>query len=244
MNEDTGTIIELEGISFSYGRAADVLSDVSLTVRKGEYLGLIGPNGGGKTTLLKVMLGLLKPREGRVELFGTPLRAFKEWPRIGYVSQRAIAFDALFPVTVEEVVRMGRYARRGLFRRLTLEDARKAEQALEDVEMLAYRHRRVSDLSGGQKQRVFLARALASEPDMIALDEPTSGVDHETEEQFYALLGKLNRERGMTLVLVSHDLERVAREASCVAVVDRTLRYYADPAGAIAGEPSSDTHHH
>ena len=241
---ETDPIISLENISFSYDTKTDVLEDVSLFVDAGSYLGLIGPNGGGKTTLLKLMLGLLKTRRGTVSLFGTPIRSFKQWPRIGYVSQRAISFDALFPVTVEEVVRMGRYARRGLFRRLTDEDRQKAETALRDVEMFEYRTRRMSDLSGGQKQRVFLARALASEPEIIALDEPTTGVDHETEEQFYVLLKKLNQEQGMTLVLVSHDLERVAHEASCVAVVDTTLRYYANPADAIASESLPKVHHH
>lgn len=244
VNEST---INVENVSFSYGQKTDILSDVSLRVAQGDYLGLIGPNGGGKTTLLKIMLGLLKPRTGVVSLFGVPLGRFKQWSRIGYVSQRAIAFDALFPVTVEEVVRMGRYAKRGFFRRLTAEDMQKAEEALKDVEMAEFRKRRVSDLSGGQKQRVFLARALASEPDCVVLDEPTSGVDHETEERFFELLRMLNQERGMTLVLVSHDLERIAREASAVAVVDKSLRYYADPNEALVHEEgTADAHavHH
>ena len=238
-----GPVIEVEGVSYSYDGKADALAGVSLCVERGQYLGLIGPNGGGKTTLLRVMLGLLAPREGSVRLFGTDVRRFREWPRIGYVSQRATAFDPLFPVTVREVALMGRYARRGLFRRLTLEDRKKADEALEGVEMLGLADRRMSDLSGGQKQRVFLARALASEPDVVALDEPTTGVDHVTEEEFYRILGALNRERGMTLVLVSHDLERVAREASCVAVVDGTLRYYGSPADAIASEEGARPHH-
>ena len=241
--EQKDSIIELTGVSHSYDTKTRVLEEVSLRVARGEYLGLIGPNGGGKTTLLKVILGLIEPKSGLVELFGVPLRRFKDWPRIGYVSQRAITFDPLFPVTVEEVVLMGRYAKRGMFRRITKEDRERAAQALAEVEMLGLRDRRMSDLSGGQKQRVFLARALASEPDLIVLDEPTTGVDHDAEEQFYGLLSKLNREKGMTLVLVSHDLERVAEEASCVAVIDTTLRYYADPAEAVASEVGPSPHH-
>ncbi len=236
-------IVSVENLSFSYDGKTDVIENVSLSVRKGDYLGLIGPNGGGKTTLLKLMLRLLEPERGMVSIFGTDISRFREWYRIGYVSQQATDFDSLFPATVEEVVLMGRYARRGLFRSVTNEDRTKATQALEQVGMHEYLNRRISDLSGGQKQRVFLARALASEPEIIVLDEPTTGVDHESTEQFYALLSRLNKEQGMTLILVSHDLERIAREASRVAIIEKCLRYYADPREAVARERHIDSHH-
>lgn len=243
MSDDHQAIIAVENLSFSYDGKTDVIEEVSFSVRPGDYLGLIGPNGGGKTTLLKLMLGLLSPGGGTVELLGKNIRKFREWYRIGYVSQRATEFDSLFPATVEEVVVMGRYARRGLFRGTTGEDLAKANEALTQVGMQDYRNRRISDLSGGQKQRVFLARALASAPEVIVLDEPTTGVDQEAEDQFFELLAKLNKERGMTLVLVSHDLERVAEEASCVAVIDRQLRYYGDPHEAVLHEHRTDFHH-
>ncbi|MDB5245106.1 MAG: transporter ATP-binding protein [Parcubacteria group bacterium] len=243
MNTDKN-IISVEDLSFSYDGKTNVLKGVSLCIRSGEYLGVIGPNGGGKTTLLKLMLGLLTPEHGRIKLLGQDVRKFRDWYRIGYVSQRATQFDSLFPATVEEVVIMGRYARRGLFRRVTAEDRAKALEALIDVGMLEYRMRRIDELSGGQKQRVMLARALAGEPEIIILDEPTTGVDQETENQFYRLLARLHKEQGMTLLLVSHDLDRVAQEATCVAVIDTELRYYDDPREAASLERSALPHHH
>ncbi|MDB5264860.1 MAG: znuC 3 [Parcubacteria group bacterium] len=236
-------IVFVENLSFSYDGKTDVIEDVSLSVCKGDYLGLIGPNGGGKTTLLKLMLRQLTPERGTVSILGKDISRFREWYRIGYVSQQATGFDSLFPATVEEVVMMGRYARRGLFRGTASKDRIKAKEALTQVGMGDYLNRRISDLSGGQKQRVFLARALTSEPEIIVLDEPTTGVDHESEEQFYALLARLNKEQGMTLILVSHDLERIAREASCVAVMEKNLRYYSDPYEAVARERHMDSHH-
>lgn len=236
-------ILAVENVSFSYNGETDVLKDVSLSVMRGDYLGLIGPNGGGKTTLVKIMLGLLRASCGSARLFGISLRDSRERHKIGYVSQTAVKFDSLFPATVEEVVRMGRYGKRGLFRRLTAEDHAKTEEALAQVDMLAFRNRRVNDLSGGQKQRVFIARALAGEPSVIVLDEPTTGVDEETQEQFYTLLKDLNQRLTLTLVLVSHDLDRIAKEVSCIAVIDTTLRYYDNPADAVALERSIEAHH-
>jgi zinc transport system ATP-binding protein len=236
-------ILRLEDTSFSYGSGSEVLHSVSLTVHKGDYLGLIGPNGGGKTTLLKIALGLLKPTTGKVEWFGKDIQRFKEWYRIGYVSQKATEFDSLFPATVEEVVLMGRYARRGFFNRINDVDRQKAEEALQEVHMLEYRNRRISDLSGGQKQRVFIARALASEPEILMLDEPTTGVDQETQTQFYELLKELNERQNLTLVLVSHDLERIAKQATHVAIIEKTLRYYENPLEAIEKEQHIDHHY-
>jgi zinc transport system ATP-binding protein len=226
--DHTQNIIELHNISFSYN-GEGVLKDITFSIHKGDYLGIIGPNGGGKTTLLKIMLGLLKPKTGAVKLFGQNIREFKEWSKIGYVPQKAVYFDTSFPITVEEVVAMGRYAKRGLFHFSTKEDKQKVHQALEQVEMVQYKNRQVGDLSGGQQQRVFIARALTTEPDVILLDEPTVGVDIKTQEQFYELLRKLNVQLDLTLVLVSHELDVVAREATEVACINCNLVYYCTP---------------
>src|SRR5437868_8277495 len=142
------TIIELHNVSFSYNHE-EVVKDVSLQVHKGDYVGIIGPNGGGKSTLLKLMLGVLKPTNGTVRLFGQDIKHFKEWSKIGYVPQKTF-FDMNFPVTVEEVAAMGRYGKRGLFHFPTHEDAQKVRQALEQVEMWQFRKRQIGDLSGGQ----------------------------------------------------------------------------------------------
>jgi len=229
----THTIIELDRVCFSYA-SEEVIKDVSLEIHKGDYVGIVGPNGGGKTTLLKLMLGLLKPNDGSVKLFGTDLDRFKDWSRIGYVPQRT-HIDANYPITVEEMVAMGRYGKRGLFRLPTKEDKEKTLQALTQVDMSEYKSRQINDLSGGQQQRVFIARALASEPEVIFLDEPTVGVDIKTQKQFYTLLRKLNKEHNLTLVLVTHELDIAAHEATELGYINRTLEYYGEPTEFLKG---------
>ncbi len=251
ITDHTKTIIEAEGISFSYGDD-EVLKDISLEVHKGDYLGIIGPNGAGKTTFLKILLGLLKPASGKVRLFGQDISEFKDWWRIGYVPQKATNFDANFPSTVEETVLMGRYSRKGLFRRLSKEDIQFTEQALKQVEMLEYKDRLIGELSGGQQQRVFIARALAGQPEVIFLDEPTTGIDEKSQQEFYALLRKLNRELGLTLVLVSHDIEMVTKEVMHIACIDHTLVCHTSPEEylkesesiSIAGQKVKIMEHH
>ena len=228
-------IIEIEDISFAYG-SASVLKNITFNIHEGDYLGIIGPNGSGKTTLLRVILGLLRPSTGVVKLFGRPLNKFRDWSKIGYVPQKATNFDPLFPITVREVVEMGRYGKRGLARRLTLSDQLIINQCLHNVGMLEYEKKLIGDLSGGQQQRVFIARALAGEPKVIFLDEPTVGVDVKAQEQFYSLLKKLNLEFGITLVLVSHDIDVVANEATEVACINQTLIYHGEPKEFVKGD--------
>ena len=224
INHNT-TIIELKDVSFAYEKEA-VVKDVSLVVHKGDYLGIIGPNGGGKSTLLKLILGLITPTKGEVLLFGERLDKFKDWSRFGYISQVVTHTDPHFPMTVKEVVAMGRYSRLGLLHFPTKKDAEKVQKALEQVEMWEFRDRLIGDLSGGQKQRVFIARALAGEPEIIVLDEPTAGVDVKTQKQFYELLQKLNKELSLTLVLVSHELDVIEHEATEIAYINGSLIYY------------------
>lgn len=231
--DHTKSIIELDRVSFSYGSHEYAVRDISFNIHRGDYLGIIGPNGGGKTTLLKIMLGLLKPESGTVRLFGTDIKKFRDWSKIGYVPQKATSFDQKFPLTVAEVVLMGTHARRGLFRFSTAGDRSKMHKALAEVDMLAYQGRPIGELSSGQQQRVFIARALAGEPEVVFLDEPTVGVDAKTQEQFYLLLQRLNRKLNLTLVLVSHELEVVVREATEVACINRRLACYATPEDLI-----------
>lgn len=221
----TENIIELKHVSFSYGEH-EVLKDITFNIHRGDYLGMIGPNGSGKTTLLKIILGLLTPNQGSVHLFGRPSEQFKLRGRLGYVPQTTAQIDRQFPATVQEVVTMGRYGRVGLFHHLQKKDAAAIEQALHHVEMWDYRHRLIGDLSGGQQQRVFIARALAGEPEILILDEPTVGVDAEHQDQFLSFLHELNTKLQLTLILVSHDLDVVAKETSELACINQTLRYY------------------
>lgn len=222
-------LIRLKDVSFGYN-GEPVLENVSLEVQRGEYLGLIGPNGSGKTTLLKLILGMLPaPKSGFIELFGTPLEAFRSWWKIGYVAQKAASFNSAFPATVEEIVLTGRAPRRGLLRLYTKEDRLAAQQALEKVGMLGFRDRLIGRLSGGQQQRVFIARALVSLPELLILDEPTVGVDAKAEEQFYRLIRELRQEMGLTVVLVSHDIGAVAHEVTSLACLNRKLFYHGSP---------------
>lgn len=222
-------IIEAENISYAYG-PTEVIKDVSLAIHQGDYLGIIGPNGSGKTTLLRVMLGLLKPTRGNVRLFGEPLSKFRDWRKIGYVPQKAVNFDPMFPATVFEIAAMGRCGKRGLRGRLTAEDGKIIARALEQVDMSPYQDQLIGNLSAGQQQRVFIARALAAEPEIIFLDEPTVGVDVNAQEQFYALLRKVNQTLVVTLILVSHDIDVVAAEATEIACLNQKLIYHGAPA--------------
>ncbi len=228
-------IIEIKNVSFGY-TDEPVLKNISLNIHQGDYLGIIGPNGGGKTTLLKIILGLLQPQSGTIKIFGQDSNNFKDRFKFGYVPQKAINFDTKFPATVEEVVAMGRYAKRGLLRRLTPEDKRQVRKALQEVDMLEHKNRLIGDLSGGQQQRVFIARALASQPEIIFLDEPTAGVDNKTQEQFYALLKKLNETLNLTLILVSHDIDVIAHEVTEIAFVNQTLIYHGTPEKMLSGD--------
>ena len=212
--------VRVEDVRFAYDEQP-VVQDVSMAIEPGEFLGLVGPNGSGKTTLLKIMLGLQSPDSGRVELFGTPASEFSDGTRLGYVSQHSTEAETMMPVTVREVVEMGRYPHAGLGR-LTDEDYRAIDDAIETVGMGSYADRRISNLSGGQRQRAYIARALASEADLLALDEPTVGVDADVVDQFYELLTDLNA-AGITIVLIEHDIATVSEYADTMACIDSEL---------------------
>ena len=226
------TIIETDKVCFSYNKE-EVIKDISLEIHKGDYIGIVGPNGGGKTTLLKCILGLLKPKKGRIKLFNQELAAFKDWARIGYVPQK-INFDPSFPSTARDVVAMGIYGKKGLFRPLKSEDWKNVDKALEQVSMQKFSNRHIGDLSGGQQQRVFIARSLASQPEVIFLDEPTVGVDVETRNKFFVLLQTLNKKLDLTLVLITHDMDIILHHGvSEVAFINREVSFYGTPSNLL-----------
>ncbi|WP_231727790.1 metal ABC transporter ATP-binding protein [Haloferax profundi] len=214
-------VVELSNVEFGY-TASPVVEDISLRIDPGEYVAVVGPNGSGKSTLMKLMLGLLRPDEGTATLFGEPSHVFDDGARIGYVAQHASASKEM-PITVREVVRMGRFPHVG-FGRLSAEDDRIVDDALETVGMTAFANRRVTKLSGGQRQRAFIARALASEADLLVLDEPTVGVDAESVDAFYDLLESLN-ESGITILLIEHDLSAVTEHADRVVCLNREIYF-------------------
>jgi len=227
--------IEAEDINFKYN-GTTVLEGVSFSIKTGEYLGIIGPNGGGKTTLLKIILGLLSPDTGTVKIFGEDIKGFKGRNRIGYVPQRVTQADFFFPATVEEIIRSGRTARTGLFGRYKEEDQRAIERAMDITGTSEYRGRLISRLSGGERQRVFIARTLAGEPEILILDEPVVGVDIASQEKFYSFLTHLNKELGITIIFVSHDVGVIADEVNTVLCLNHRLICHGSPERFIKEE--------
>jgi len=220
-------MIHIEGLNKRYGERI-LFEDVSWHVKKRDRIGLSGPNGSGKTTLLRIILGLLPPTRGAVRLFGHPPGAFGQWGRLGYVPQKA-TLDPSLPVTVREVVATGLLPSLGLFGRLRASTRERIEEVLGQVGMAAQGSTRIGVLSTGQQQRVLIARALVSKPELLILDEPTGGVDPEAQTSFYALLHHLNRERDVTLILVSHDIAVVAKEVTKLACLNRRLIFHGRP---------------
>jgi len=200
-----------------------VLENINLALEESDFLGLIGPNGGGKSTLLKVMLGLVKPDRGTVKVFGfDPEKSRKH---VGYMPQKTL-FDPRFPANALEVVLMGRYNRAGLFRQYGIEDKEAAMRSLEAVGMKEQASRQIGSLSGGEQQRVFVARSLVSEPKLLLLDEPVAGIDAPQQCEFYELLSRLNRKMKMAIVLVSHDLTAVSKYVNRIACLNQRLYYH------------------
>ncbi len=217
--------IRFEEVWFSY-YTESVVRDINFSITLGEFAAILGPNGSGKTTLMKLALGLLKPSSGRVMLFGEPAYRFKDWHRVGYVPQRTRATESRFPASVREVVKFGAYAGfdpLALFRR---RDNELIDRAMELAGVQAFAERRVSDLSVGQQQRVLIARSLVRQPDLLVLDEPVAGIDVAGEEHFHSIVRGLNRELGITIVMISHDIGAVMREATTCACINRDILFH------------------
>lgn len=233
------SVVEVSGVSFSYGDEL-ALEDITMDIEAGEFLGLIGPNGSGKTTLLHLMLGLLEPDVGDVRLFGEEAHRFDAGHRIGYVAQRAPDRTGVMPATVREVVTMGRVAHAGRGR-LDEADRDAVESAVARVEISDLLDRRIDQLSGGQRQRALIARALATEPDLLALDEPTVGVDADSRDRFYRLLNDLNEE-GITIILIEHDIDVLTSHVETVACLNRRLYHHGDVHAFLDSEALSDAY--
>jgi zinc transport system ATP-binding protein len=214
-------VVRIEGL-WVWRRGNLALQDVSLDIGQGKFVGLMGPNGGGKTTLLKAIAGLIKPDRGRVEVTGPTRRT------VGYVPQEQ-AVDPQFPVAAEDVVEMGLYGSLGLVPRIGPAERSRIRGALAHVGMEEHAERRFGELSGGQKQRVFIARAIVSEPRLLLLDEPTTGVDARARDGFYRLLSRLRSDLGLTVILASHDLEVVPTQVDEIVCINRTVFVHAPP---------------
>ncbi len=209
-------LISIQNLSFGYGREL-VLNDVSLDIYEGDYIGIVGPNGSGKSTLIKLILNILKPSQGSIEILGKGIDAFNDWGHIGYVRQKATSFNPSFPATVEEIVAANLYSRIGLFKPIKKKHWEKVYEVLSVVNMETYGKKLIGNLSGGQQQKVFIARALVNSPKLLFLDEPTVGIDLESQREFYGLMEKLNRELHITIIMVSHDIGVITEKVNRIA---------------------------
>jgi len=212
-------VVEIENLTVDY-QGILALDKVNFSVESKDFLGIIGPNGAGKTTLFSCMLGLLDNYKGEIRFFGTSIRKSKKYlDQIGYVPQKPI-FEKNFPATISEVVGMG----------LTKNSKKdRIDEVLQKVWLHELSHRRIGDLSGGQQQRVFIAKALVNEPQVLILDEPVTGIDSQSKELFYQILHDLNQKENITIIWSSHDLDAVAKLASKVACLNRTLFFHGIP---------------
>jgi len=213
-------IVEIQNLSFAFN-GHTVLQDVNLTVGEGDFIAVIGPNGGGKTTLLKLTLGLLQPGSGWIRVMGKPAQQASH--QVGYVPQD-LHINQGFPITALDIVMMGNIKPHQRLNRKSSHARREAFEALERMQVAAYADRKIGELSGGQRQRVYIARALVSNPRLLLLDEPTSNIDTKGQAGFFRLLGELNR--NITILMVSHDLLVISTHVKSVACVNKRLHHH------------------
>jgi len=216
-------VLRFDKVGFSYGDHK-VLEGVDLGFRQGDFTALIGHNGAGKSTLMKLALGLLRPTEGEVRLFSRSSRDFRDWGKVGYVQQSLMDFDFQFPATVMEVALMGRLSRkRGILKGFSQEDHERTLEALRLVGMEGFKDRKIGALSGGQRQKALLAKTLACQAQILFLDEPTAAMDYNSQHGFYDLLQRLNKELGITIILITHDIGQVLQHVERVVVLNRKV---------------------
>jgi len=218
-------IVRTEQLACCY-REGRVLEDISFRVKRGDYVGIVGPNGSGKSTLVKALLGLVDISSGRASLFGSPLAGFRDWRRVGYLPQSLHLVNPVFPATVHETVGLGLLSLKRFPKSLNNNDRIKIDDTLEELGIYDLRLKLIGELSGGQLQRVLLARAIVNNPELLVLDEPTAALDPETRERFYTMIGTLNRTRGVTVMLVTHDSGAIGLHASKMLYLDKKILFY------------------
>jgi zinc transport system ATP-binding protein len=220
--------VEIQGLTFSYN-GAPALEDINLVIEAGKYVGILGPNGSGKSTLLKVILGLIKPSRGEVRVFGeAPQKLRRRGEVVGYLPQRPLT-NPRFPVTVLDVVLMGRYGRIGLGKRPTREDKEMALRHLAELGIAHLAGRSIGEVSGGEQQRVFIARALCVQPRLLVLDEPMVSVDACAQDEVYELVYGIKKGLDLTILMVSHDIGAVARHVDDVICINRRIHVHQPP---------------
>lgn len=217
--------LSIKNLCFSYG-TVEVLSDITFEVESGDYVALAGPNGAGKTTLIKTVLGLTDRYNGHVELFGKDRKSFTDWGRIGYLPQRVNVFNPLFPATVREVVGLGLLSQKSFPKKFSKNDFSVIDKTLDLMDIADIRGKLVGELSGGQQQRVFLARAVVSDPELLVMDEPSTALDPQSRESFFEFIKKLNRDKGTTIVIITHDTAQIGQYAARLLYLDKRVVFY------------------
>ena len=229
-------IIEIKDLGFDYGEGW-VFHKLNLEIAEGDFVAVIGANGAGKSTLLKMLANVIEPTIGSITYYGTPISEFRNWERIGYVPQNPGRQQRNFPISVREVVGLGLLGTNSLVHRHNVKDKEAINEIMERFNLTELRYRKIGDLSGGQQQRVFLARAMVKQPKILLLDEPATGIDTAAKADLYAMLKKINREQGVTIVMVSHDLELAADAAQNALCLDHGICFWGEVHAALK-------HHH
>jgi zinc transport system ATP-binding protein len=218
-------ILEFDNVTVAYDSSI-AIDNISLTISRGDFIGLAGPNGAGKTTLVKAALGLHPLKKGSINLFGQNIAQFSKWQKIGYLPQKQSSVNPLLPASVEEVVSLGLLSTKGFPKLINNKDKNKISQILSDLDILKLKNKMFSSLSGGQQQRVVLARALVSEPELLIFDEPSNALDPDSRDSFFNIISKLNKEKGVAIILITHDTGYIGQYANKLLYIDKELIYF------------------
>lgn len=229
-------IIEIKDLGFDYGEGW-VFHKLNLEIAEGDFVAVIGANGAGKSTLLKMLANVIEPTSGDISYYGMPIKDFRNWERIGYVPQNPGRQQKNFPISVREVVGLGLLKGNSLIHRFNGQDKEAINEIMERFNLMDLRYRKIGELSGGQQQRVFLARAMVKQPKILLLDEPATGIDTAAKADLYAMLKNINRQQGVTIVMVSHDLELAADAAQNALCLDHGICFWGEVHAALK-------HHH
>ncbi|MBQ7883572.1 MAG: metal ABC transporter ATP-binding protein [Phascolarctobacterium sp.] len=229
-------IIEIKDLGFDYGEGW-VFHKLNLEIVEGDFVAVIGANGAGKSTLLKMLANVIEPTAGSITYYGTPVNEFKNWERVGYVPQNPGRQQRNFPISVREVVGLGLLKGNSLIHHFNGQDKAAINEIMERFNLTDLRYRKIGELSGGQQQRVFLARAMVKQPKILLLDEPATGIDTAAKADLYAMLKNINRQQGVTIVMVSHDLELAADAAQNALCLDHGICFWGEVHAALK-------HHH
>lgn len=218
-------IIVANDVTVRYN-SIDVLSNLSFTIKAGDYIGLVGPNGSGKSTLIRTILGFLKPIKGDIYVFGENSTELTNWDKIGYLPQKMSFFNPNFPSNVEEIVALGLLSKKNFPKKINRQDREAIDKALELLSIYDIRKKLIGDLSRGQQQRVLVARTIVNEPELLILDEPTTALDPEMREHFFAMMEEFNSLKGATIILVTHDIGSIGKYAFKLMYLDKRIIFY------------------